>query len=133
MVLFFFMDSAKWENFKCQMATEYLILMLKLVLSHIQLFETPWTVVHQASLSVGFPKQAYRSGLPFSPPGDFPNPGIKFLSPLSPALLVDSLLLNHWGITNFILIISYKHIAVNSNQVNCQHALFFYVRQIILT
>ena len=128
-----FMDSAKWENFKCQMATKYLILMLKLVLSHIQLFETPWTVACQASLSMGFPKQEHWSGLPFSPPGNFPNPGIKSLSPLSPALLVDSLLLNHWGSTNFILIISYKHIAVNSNQVNCQHALFFYVRQIILT
>ena len=34
------------------------------------------------------PKQEYWSGLPFSPPGDHPNPGIK---PRSPALQADSL------------------------------------------
>ena len=38
------------------------------VLSHIQLFATPWTVAHQAPLSVGFPRQEYRSGLPFPSP-----------------------------------------------------------------
>ena len=32
---------------------------------------------------MGFPKQEYWSGLPFHPPGNFPDPGIK---PLSPAL-----------------------------------------------
>ena len=51
-------------------------------------FVTPWTVVHQASLSVGFSRQAYWSGLPFPPPGDLPNPGIE---PGSHALQVDSL------------------------------------------
>ena len=135
------MDSSKWENFKWKMATEYLIIMLKLVLSHIQLFENPWTVAPQASLSMGFPKQEHWSGLPFSPPGNFPKPGIKSLFPLSPALLVDSLLLNHWGSTNFILIISYKHIAVNSSQFTlptmliyiANMILFFYVRWINLT
>ena len=34
-------------------------------------------VAHQAPLFMGFPKQEYWSGLPFPPPGDFPNPGIK--------------------------------------------------------
>ena len=34
-------------------------------------------VVHQAPLSVGFPRQEYWSGLPFLSPGDLPNPGIK--------------------------------------------------------
>ena len=43
---------------------------------------TPWTVAHQAPLSMGFPRQEYWSGLPF-PPEDLPNPGIK---PESPAL-----------------------------------------------
>ena len=37
-------------------------------LSHVRLFETPWTVAHQAPLSVGFPRQEYWSGLPFPPP-----------------------------------------------------------------
>ena len=30
---------------------------------------------------MGFPRQGYWSGLPFPPPGDLPNPGIKLESP----------------------------------------------------
>jgi len=37
----------------------------------------PWTVAQQASLSMRFPRQEYWSGLPFSSPGDLPNPGIE--------------------------------------------------------
>ena len=51
------------------------------VLSHVRLFATPWTIVHQAPLSMGFPRQEYWSGLPFSTPGDLPDPGIKLTSP----------------------------------------------------
>ena len=43
----------------------------------------PWTVAHQAPLSVEFSRQEYWSGLPFPSPGDLPNPGIK---PGSPSL-----------------------------------------------
>ena len=49
---------------------------------------TSWTVVHQASLSMGFSKQEYWSGLPFPSPGDLPDPEIK---PASPALQANSL------------------------------------------
>ena len=49
---------------------------------------TPWTVAYQASLSMGFSRQEYRSGLSFSSPGDLPNPGIKRGSP---AFQADSL------------------------------------------
>ena len=35
---------------------------------------TPWTVAHQAPLSVGFSSQEYWSGLPFPSPGDLPDP-----------------------------------------------------------
>ena len=49
---------------------------------------TPWTIAHQAPLSMGFSRQEYWSGLPFPSPGDLPNPGIK---PRSPALQADSL------------------------------------------
>ena len=56
------------------------------VLSHIQLFVTPWTVPCQAPLSVGFSRQEYCSGLPCPPPGDLPHPGIKPMSPVAPAL-----------------------------------------------
>ena len=41
------------------------------------LFVNPWTVARQAPLSMGFPRQEYWSGLPFSTPGDLPDPGIK--------------------------------------------------------
>ena len=51
------------------------------MLSCIQLFETPWTVACQAPLSTGFTRQKSWSGLPFPPPGDLPNPGIKLQSP----------------------------------------------------
>ena len=44
---------------------------------------TPWTVAHQAPLSMGFSRQEYRNGLPFPSPGNPPDPGIK---PVSPAL-----------------------------------------------
>ena len=40
---------------------------------------------------MGFPRQEYWSGLPFPSPGDLPDPGIEPMSPVSPALQVDSL------------------------------------------
>ena len=52
-------------------------------LSHVWLFLTPWTVVCQASLSMGLSRQEYWSRLPFPSPGDLPNVGIE---PGSPAL-----------------------------------------------
>ena len=57
-------------------------------LSCVQLFAIPWTVAHQAPLSIGFSRQEYWSGLPFPSPGDLPNPGIK---PRAPALQADAL------------------------------------------
>ena len=45
--------------------------MFKLLFSHQVMsnsFMTPWTVAHQASLSMGFPRQEYWSGLPFPSP-----------------------------------------------------------------
>ena len=47
------------------------------LLSCVQLFVTPWTVAHQVPLSMGFPRQEYRSGLPFPSPRDLPSPGIE--------------------------------------------------------
>ena len=54
--------------------------------SCVQLCATLWTVAHQTPLSMGFSKHEYWSGLPCSPPGDLPNPGIKSASLMSPAL-----------------------------------------------
>ena len=57
-------------------------------LSRVRLFVTPWTLVHQAPLSMGFPRQGYWNGWPFPTPGDLSNPGIE---PWSLALQADSL------------------------------------------
>ena len=46
----------------------------------------PWTVAHQSPLSMGFSRQEYWSGLPFSSPGDHPDPGMEHPSLMSPAL-----------------------------------------------
>ena len=53
--------------------------------SSVRIFVTLWTVVHQAPLSLGFSRQEYWSGLPCSPPGDLPDPGIEILSLVAPA------------------------------------------------
>ena len=65
------------------------------MLSHVWLFMTPWMVAHQAPLSMEFSRQEYWNGLPFPTPGDLPNPGMELISPTSPALQADSLLLRH--------------------------------------
>ena len=57
------------------------------VLSRVQFFVTPRTVVHQAPLSTGFPRQQYWSGLPFPSPGNLPDPGIEPASLTSAALV----------------------------------------------
>ena len=51
--------------------------------SHVWLFATPWTVAPRASLSMGFSRQQYWTGLSFLSPGDLPDPVIE---PVSPAL-----------------------------------------------
>ena len=45
--------------------------------SHVQLFEIPWTIAHQAPLSKESSRQEYWSGLPCPPPGDLPHRRIK--------------------------------------------------------
>ena len=56
------------------------------MLSHFQLFATPWTIVLQAPLSMEFSSQEYWSGLPFHPLGDLPDVGIEPVSLVSPVL-----------------------------------------------
>ena len=59
------------------------------MLSHAGLFATPWTVAHQAPLSMGFYRQEYWSGLPFPSSGYLLNSGMETRSP---TLQADSLL-----------------------------------------
>ena len=56
-----------------------------MLLNYVRLFMTPWTVVHQAPLTMG-EEQKYWSGLSCHPPGDLLDPGIEPESPVSPAL-----------------------------------------------
>ena len=53
---------------------------------HVRLFSPPWTVACQAPPPMEFFRQEYWSGLPFPPPGDLPDPGVKPTSLVSPAL-----------------------------------------------
>ena len=53
------------------------------LLSQVQIFVTPWTVAHQTSLSMGFPRQECWSGWLFPPAGDLPHLEVK---PMAPAL-----------------------------------------------
>ena len=57
-------------------------------------FATPWTVAHQAPLSMRFPRQEYWSGFPFPSTGNLPDPGIE---PASPILQANSLPLSDQG------------------------------------
>ena len=54
------------------------------MLSHIQLFVTPWTVARP--LFMGLFRQKYWSGLPFPLPGYLPDTGIEPKPLASPAL-----------------------------------------------
>ena len=68
--------------------------------SRVWRFATPWTIPHQAPLSMGFSWQEYWSGLPCPTPGNLPDPGIKTTTPVSLALKADFfffLLLSHQG------------------------------------
>ena len=54
--------------------------------SRVWLSVVLWTVAHQAPMSMGFSRQGHWSGLPFPSPGHLPNPRIKPVSLMSPAL-----------------------------------------------
>ena len=90
-------------------------------------FSTPWTIVHQTSPSMGFPRQEYWSGLPFPPPGDLLDPGIE---PVFPALARVSIPLSHQGrsineLHNFKLLVKCKvSFFYNATEVFSSYNLF---------
>ena len=65
----------KWEETKC--------VCVHVVPSVVSNSATPWTVARQAPLSMGFSKEEHWSGLPFPPPGELPDPGIRPTSALA--------------------------------------------------
>ena len=58
-------------------------------------FLTPWTIVCQAPVSMGFPRKEYWSGSPFPPPGCLPNSGTEPTSLVSSAVAGRFLPLSH--------------------------------------
>ena len=76
-----------WSHFILTTALPHVdIIVYVCELSCVGLFAVSCTLTRQASLSMGFPKQKYWSGLPFPTPGDRPDPGIEPVSLVSPAL-----------------------------------------------
>ena len=83
-------------------------------LSHVQLFTNPWTVAHQAALSMEFSEQQYWSELPLPSPGDVPHPGIE---PQSPALQADSLWSKPHPLFKFYPVPSCQKVSGNNNYI----------------
>ena len=80
---------------------------------------TPWTVAHQAPLSMGFPRQEYWSGLPFPSPGHLTDPGME---PAAPVLT---------GIAPFLFFLPtfatvIKHVFINRPSKFCEGHCFVY-------
>ena len=90
-----------------------------LLLSHVWLSATLWSVACQSSLSVGLPRQDYWSGLPFPSPGDPPDPGIE---PTSPALAGGFFPLSHLGSPN---------LSIPSCLLTCEGSAFLVKTQVI--
>ena len=81
-----FFTTELWE---APLTREALIMLESEVTQSCPTLCNPWTEAHQAPPSMEFSRQEYWSGLPFTSPGDLPNPGIESVSP---ALWVDAVL-----------------------------------------
>ena len=107
-ILCYFVTTAWAKTILCFILQSFYLNVLFLVFvvwsqNHVRLFATLWTVACQASLSMGFSRQKYWSGLPFPSPGDLLDPGTESASP---ALQADSLPLSHLGSLFLLFLIS---------------------------
>ena len=75
-----------WEGFSSRFVVHKVV--------SFWLFVTPWTVGHQAPLSLGFSRQEYWSGLPCMPPGDLPDSWIEPM--LFMSTCIDRVVLYHY-------------------------------------
>ena len=94
------------------------------VLSDVQLFVMPWTVAHQAPLSMEILQKECWNRLPCPPPGDLLNPGIK---PRSPTLQADSLPFEPPGKSCrrnviFFYLFIFFFLSLNEKSIICHHA-----------
>ena len=111
-----------------EMLLVFIVIVVQL-LSHVQLFVTPWTVACQAPLSMGFSRQGYWSRLPFPSPGDLPDLGIKPLSLGSPALASRFFTVESAGLPLLVFIYSLQSFYYFFNQL--QLVQFFTRLQIL--
>ena len=86
---------------------------------------SPWTVAHQALLSMGFSRHEYWTGLPFPTPGHLPHPGIEARSP---ALQADSLPAEPQYIKKCKQI-NKKDLDVNLSSVSYYFVLYYFISQ----
>ena len=96
-------SEAKWKSLSC-----------------VRLFATPGTVACQAPLSMGYSRQEYWSGLPFSSPGDLPNPGTELRSP---ALQTDSFPSESLGKSQWAVQKSLNAVPVLVSYLRCTESL----------
>ena len=96
-------------------------------LSRVQLSATPWTVAHQAPLSMGFCRQEYWSGSPFPSSGDLPDPGIE---PRSPTLQADALTSEPPGKLSTILYYPKQSLQIWCNLYQTTNSIFHRIRTI---
>ena len=89
------------------------------VCSVVSDFVTPWTVAHQAPLSMGFPRQEYWSGLLCPPRGHLPHPGIETPSPVSPPSQAD---LYHWATWDAVPFLSDTSVTLTHPSLPASHA-----------
>ena len=80
---------------------------------------TSAAIVHQAPLSMEFPRQEYWSRLPFPSPGDLPDPGIEPMSLASLAFCIGMQILFHW-VTSEAPSQVYAHIVKDVSISKCQ-------------
>ena len=105
-----------------------LILLIACMLSRfsrVWLFATPWTVTFQGSLSMGFSRQDYWSGLSCPPPGDLLYPGIKPSSLRSPALASGFLTTRATCRTLLLNIFFFPFIFISWRLITSQHCSGF--------
>ena len=91
-------------------------------LSLIWLFATPWTVAHQAPLSMEFSSQEYWSGLSFPSPRDLPDSGTE---PGSPASAGGFFTTEPPGLPEFIAVCAsfkWNHTVFVLCQILCTHS-----------
>ena len=74
-------QNSQKQNSELKRYCFYILCIVHAVHSRVQVFVTPWTVAHQAPLSIGLSWQQYWSRLPFPPPGDLPDPRIEPMFP----------------------------------------------------